>query len=94
MQNAALTGINTIMNNDEFYEDGLIPVEGHPDLVRDPCSHAIINTSNNQYKQAVEAYKRNRAEKERIAQMERDMNNVKQDLNEIKDLLKSLLGNN
>jgi hypothetical protein len=82
------------MINNEFYEEEAIPVEGHPDLVRDPTSHAIINTSNNQYKQAVEAYKRNRAEKERIAQMEKDMNNVKQDLDEIKSLLKSLIGNN
>lgn len=85
-------GINNNMNN--LIDEDLIPVEGHNDLARDPSSHAIINTSNNQYKQAVEAYKRNRAEKERIAQMEQDMNNVKQDLNEIKGLLKSLLGNN
>ena len=82
------------MINNEFYEEEAIPVEGHPDLVRDPNSHAIINTSNNQYKNAVEAYKRNRAEKERIAQMEKDMVGVKDDINEIKNMLKSLLGNN
>jgi hypothetical protein len=94
MQNVQTTGINNYMNDYEIEDEGLMPVEGHPDLGRDPLSHAIINTSNNQYKQAVEAYKRNRAEKERIAKMEEDMNNVKQDLSEIKSLLKSLIGNN
>jgi hypothetical protein len=94
MENASLTGINTIMNNDEFYEEEYVPVEGHPDLVRDPASHAIINTSNNQYRNAVEAYRRARAEKEKIAQMEKDMVDVQNDISEIKDLLKQLIGKN
>lgn len=61
-----------------------LKVEGRPDLVRDTSTNAIINTNNS------------KAEKARkIAEAARNKNkefeDMKQDLADIKDLLKQLL---
>jgi len=68
------------MNND------LIPVEGYRGLARDPVSNAIINKDNEGHKSAIENHKRMKAEKE-------ELDNLKKDVSEIKNMLKQLLGN-
>ena len=62
-------------------------VEGHKDLVRDTETTAILNVNRKAYDMAIERDKRIKREKEEI-------NILKQDVNEIKDMLQKLLEQN
>lgn len=70
-----------------------IKVKDHEDLVRDTRSNAIINQNKSAYDNYIEKYKHVYAEKQRINSLERDLSDVKNDINEIKDLLRSLAQN-
>lgn len=63
-------------------------VEGHPELVRDSSSGAVLNTSNETLGTA--AKKRKRKDDE-INTLKDDVDVLKSDVTEIKSLLKSLL---
>ena len=66
----------------------MIPVEGHKNLYRDEKSGAIINTDSHGYSQ----YKKSRNIK--LTQKD-EIQNMKNDIDEIKSLLKILVeGNN
>jgi hypothetical protein len=65
-----------------------IPVEGHPDLVRDPSSKAILNISPN----PIGSAKTNRQKKtEAVNSLQTDVDVLKSEMSEIKSLLKLLL---
>lgn len=66
-------------------------VEGHPNLIRDERSNAILNTNLNEYENY--KYLKSIKEKEtnRIDNIESDLTSLKDDIGEIKDLLKNLL---
>ena len=64
-----------------------IEVEGHKDLVRDMNTTAILNTNKNAYPQAKER-------SERIKKEKKEINILKEDVNEIKDMLRKLLEQN
>lgn len=68
-----------------------IKVEGHPDLVRDSSSKAIVNKNIDDYKAYMMANKRRASEKDRINNIESDLSSLKGEINEIKDLLKQLV---
>lgn len=70
-----------------------IKVKNHEDLVRDTRSNAIINQNKNAYDNYIENYRNTYTEKQRINSLERDLSDVKNDINEIKRLLKSLAQN-
>ena len=70
-----------------------IKVKNHEDLVRDTRSNAIINQNKNAYDNYIENYRNTYTEKQRINSLERDLSDVKNDINEIKGLLKSLAQN-
>lgn len=61
-----------------------IKVEGHTHLERDESSHAIINTDIEQYRLTMRRREVYRAQKE-------DINNLKNEIGEIKGLLKELI---
>ena len=61
----------------------MIPVEGHKHLYRDKKSGAIINTDSHGYSQ----YKKTR--KLKLTQKQ-EIDNLKKDIEEIKNLLKSI----
>ncbi len=61
----------------------MIKVEGHQNLYRDEISGAIINTDSSAYNQYVFSLEKNRVQKEEMAKM-------KTDIDEIKSLLKLL----
>ena len=69
-------------------------VEGKSDLVRDVKSNAIINRNRNAYdlakKRAAEAQK----QRDEIRGATREINNLKCEMHEIKDMLKTLLDKN
>ena len=69
----------------------LLKVEGHDSLVRDVTSGAIINKSEAEYTKYIkqkEAFQLRRAEMQRQAE---EINNLKNDLSEIKSLLQKIL---
>ena len=74
-------------------KDYHIKVDGHSNLVRDNRSNAIINTD----KKAYDTYKSLKTskilDKKRIDQIESDLFSLKNDIGEIKDLLKEELKN-
>ena len=67
-----------------------IIVDGHPDLYRDTKSGAIVNKNTSEYDSYMKTYRSRMTEKERLSNMENDLNDLKTEINEIKNLLKSL----
>lgn len=68
-----------------------IKVEGHPDLVRDSSSKAIVNKNINEYETYIAVSKKKEMEKNRMNNIESDLSSLKGEINEIKDLLKQLI---
>jgi hypothetical protein len=65
-------------------------VEGHTNLVRDQTTNAIINTDMNEYRNYKSLQQIKEDEKQKIECLENDINIMKSDLSEIKNLLRSL----
>ena len=75
-------------------ESKYLQVDGHDDLVRDTESTAIINKNKSAYllaKQRAEAAQRQR---DAIRKANREINNIKSEMHEIKSMLKTLLDKN
>ena len=71
-----------------------LQVECHNDLVRDTESNAIVNKNRGAYilaKQRAEAAQRQR---DAIRNANREINNIKSEMHEIKSMLKTLLDKN
>lgn len=64
----------------------MIKVEGYPDLVRDPKSRAIINTN----RQAMKEHLDKRNTKVTIQSLTEEMNIIKEEFQEIKELLRQI----
>lgn len=62
----------------------MIPVEGHKNLYRDPSSGAIVSCDNFAYTQYIKA----KSEKQRQRE---ELDQIKSDIAEIKELLKEFL---
>ena len=71
-----------------------IPVKDNNDLVRDPNTDQIINTNRNAYQQYVNRREKRKIEKEKSLNVEEDIANLKNELSEIKSLLKELVNGN
>ena len=71
-----------------------IPVEGNADLVRDPNTDQIINTNESAYQQYINRRQQRKHEKEKSLNIEEDLANLKNEMNEIKSLLKELVNGN
>jgi wobble nucleotide-excising tRNase len=65
-------------------------VEGHPHLTRDENTNAIINSNLNEYDKYLSLRAKKKQGSERIDNMENDLKSLKDDINEIKNLLKAL----
>jgi len=68
-------------------------VEGHSDLVRDNKSHAIINRNVGAYEQAKRRAAAAQKQRDEIRDTTREINHLKTEMHEIKNLLKELVGN-
>jgi hypothetical protein len=68
----------------------LIPVEGERNLARDMRTNAIINTNEQEYNAYLARKNSTTNEKQRIENLENQISEVKDDLNEIKMLLRRL----
>ena len=67
-----------------------IKVKGREHLVRDPKTTSIINTNRAAYEQYVRNRDVKMEEKQKLQTLEEDVANMKDDLNEIKSLLRKL----
>jgi len=68
------------MNNEN---DDLIPVDGHSNLFRDRFTGAIVNTDKSAYTNYIRMKEQKQKEKD-------ELNKIKNDIEEIKSLLKEL----
>ena len=66
-------------------------IDGNKDLARDPETGSIVNVNNMEYEQYVSIRKAN---KEKNAAVEDDLARLKNEMNEIKSLLKELVHGN
>tara|TARA_B100001996_G_scaffold376254_1_gene357280 strand:+ start:361 stop:588 length:228 start_codon:yes stop_codon:yes gene_type:complete len=71
-----------------------IKVEGHNDLVRDVNTHAIVNKNKNAYLMAKRRAEEAQRQRDEIRGATREINNLKCEMHEIKDMLKTLLDRN
>ena len=71
----------------------MIPVENNKSLFRDEKSGAIINCSDSDYERYLRAKENKLREIEKSKQLECDVENMKKDINMIKDLLIQLVSN-
>ena len=65
-------------------------VEGHSNLIRDDNTNAILNTNSSEYNNYISIRAKRRQGTDRIDNMEDDLKSLKDDINEIKTLLKAL----
>lgn len=68
-----------------------VKVDGHPDLYRDVKSGAIINKNSSDYENYMRTHRVRMTEKQKINEMESDLNSIKDEISEIKFLLKQLI---
>ena len=66
-------------------------VEGHSYLLRDSKTNSIINTNMVEYQEYLNRRNVKADENQKIQHLESDVANIKDDLNEIKSLLRSLV---
>jgi hypothetical protein len=67
-----------------------IKVKGHDHLIRDPKTNSIINTNMSEYKEYLSRRDSKLEENQKIQNLERDLDSIRDDLDEIKFLLRSL----
>ncbi len=65
-------------------------VKGHESLIRDENSNAILNTNLSEYDQYLSIRSKRKKGTNRIDNMENDLKSLKDDINEIKSLLRAL----
>ena len=65
-------------------------VEGHNNLIRDEGTNAIVNTDSSEYNNYLSLRAKRKQGTDRIDNMENDLKSLKDDINEIKTLLKAL----
>ena len=70
----------------------LIPVEDNPGLFRDEVSGAIINKNKSDFDIYVSSRKKMRTKTERIDTLETKVDNLTNDIGDIKSMLQSLVG--
>ena len=72
----------------------LIPVENHPGLFRDSITNAIVNRSKSDYERYTKTRNKMLSKEERINHLEQKVDNLSDDIGDIKSMLQSFLNNN
>jgi len=68
-----------------------LKVEGHGGLYRDSQTNSIVNRNTSEYKQYMSQKKTRDNEHQKVDVIEQDLTNLKNEINEIKSLLKELV---
>ena len=71
-----------------------LKVEGHENLVRDEKSNAIINTDKSSYEVYMRKVTARRNDKETVRGLVREVNELREDFKEIKNLLTKMVYTN
>jgi len=71
-----------------------LKVEGQNNLLRDPKTNSIINNNMSEYQNYIKRRESKSKENEKVQNLEQDVANIKDDLDEIKLLLRSLINGN
>ena len=71
-----------------------VKVQGYSSLVRDTRTHAIVNKDKNAYSIAKRRAEEAQRQRDEIRGATREINNLKCEMHEIKDMLKTLLDRN
>ena len=66
-------------------------VEGHESLVRDTSSNAVINTSTSEYRIYMSRHKAREKQSDELRNACKEINSLKAEFREIKDLIKKVL---
>lgn len=67
-----------------------VKVKGYSNLVRDPITNAIINTNATAYEEYISRRQSKEKENQKVQNLESEIVSMKNDLDEIKSLLRSL----
>tara|TARA_R100000008_G_C3585173_1_gene171673 strand:- start:1515 stop:1739 length:225 start_codon:yes stop_codon:yes gene_type:complete len=70
-----------------------IEVEGHSGLYRDPKTNSIINRNGSEYNEYINRKAVRSEEQQKTQNIEEDLASLKDEMNEIKSLLKELVSN-
>ena len=68
-----------------------LKIDGHSDLVKDTKTHAVINTNKNAYVSYKKRLQEAQRQRDEIRTATREINNLKCEMHEIKDMLKTLM---
>ena len=68
-----------------------LKVEGHGELYRDSTTNSIVNRNTSDYNRYMSQKKTKNEESEKVDTMEQDLTHLKNEINEIKSLLKDLV---
>ena len=68
-----------------------LKIDGHSDLVKDTKTHAVINTNKNAYVSYKKRLQEAQRQRDEIRTATREINTLKCEMHEIKDMLKTLL---
>ena len=68
-----------------------VKVEHHPDLIRNSYSKGITNVDSSAYENYMQAARKRRTRTDEIEEHTNQINNIKQDVSEIKEMMHLLL---
>ena len=68
-----------------------LKVEGHRELYRDSTTNSLVNRNTSDYNRYMSQKKTKNEEAEKVDIMEQDLTHLKNEINEIKSLLKELV---
>ena len=71
-----------------------IKVKNHENLIRDSKSNFIVNTNKSEYDEYIARRKQKQNEKNKVDNLERDVSTLRNEITEIKDMLRSLINGN
>ena len=72
----------------------LIPVENHPGLFRDSTTNAIVNKSKSDFDHYNKTRNKMISKEQRINHLEQKVDNLSNDIGDIKSMLQSFISNN
>ena len=71
-----------------------VKVKDNEHLIRNTNSNRIVNTNKSEYEEYITRRKLKKSEKNKVDNLERDISTLRNEITEIKDLLRSLVNGN
>ena len=71
-----------------------VKVKDHDHLMRNTQSNCIVNTNKAEYEEYLTRRKLKKSEKNKVVNLERDISTLRDEITEIKDMLRSLVNDN